>query len=797
MAIAGGVAIGAGFDKEAFRNPPCVNSPAFFWMWNARLDRTVIEKQLDEMAANGLRNVCIHPFPRGFRPGKFQSGMDPDYLTPGYFEAFRTAIDHAAKLGMNAWLYDEGGWPSGGACGLVAAADGEGRFRNRFMGYGEEGKDRFGERIAEYAAGRRSYPSTLEPGATEAFIALTHQRYADALGEHIGRCVRFAFTDEPSYPGLNFSSEIGWTSDFAAVFRAKKGYDILPYVPRLAKLQREDLDDELARVRIDYLDVIGDLFVERYLDPIRAWCHAHGMKSSGHFNGEDVLNEGPFYGHGSLFRSLRATDIPGVDVIWRQLFPQSLAHPGERLPFPRYASSVAHQKGERHALSETFGIYGDSVTPGQMKWLVDYQMVRGIDLFVFGYYAMSNARQWMHLFEPHSGPVNPCWDFERPYFDYIARVSALLSQGRAATDVAVLYDERGFWAGGTYGEMAANAHRAVAAALDRRNCDYDFVDDEAIAAARVEDGRLVVGEMRYATIVLPTSKWVRKEAKARLDEFAKAGGRILTPEEIAAVRPTLGVRGNKAREIRVAKRICGDEELYFVVNECQHPDELELDFATDREIVRCDAESGACVATDAVGGRLKWIADGFGSALFLVGGKAERPARRNVAVATNELATGWTLRKTVSHAIGAEDFEIRPCADSEVPVELGDWRPVLGWHFSGKAVYRVEFETDRAGRAELDLGRVCWACAVRLNGKEVGRRFFGPYRFEAEVAKGRNVLEVTVANLLANALSDDAVRNDLGRKWPANPTYDARQRAFDRENNESGLFGPVRIISVR
>ena len=29
-------------------------------------------------------------------------------------------------------------------------------------------------------------------------------------------------------------------------------------------------------------------------------------------------------------------------------------------------------------------IYGNAFTPDQMKWLVDYQMVRGINLFVFG-----------------------------------------------------------------------------------------------------------------------------------------------------------------------------------------------------------------------------------------------------------------------------------------------------------------------------------------------------------------------------------------------------------------------------
>ena len=74
---------------------------------------------------------------------------------------------------MSAWLYDEGGWPSGGACGLVAASDAEGRFRQRY--HGREDKDDAGpNRVWEkpYGVGRKSLPSVIEPGATERFVEL-------------------------------------------------------------------------------------------------------------------------------------------------------------------------------------------------------------------------------------------------------------------------------------------------------------------------------------------------------------------------------------------------------------------------------------------------------------------------------------------------------------------------------------------------------------------------------------------------------------------------------------------------
>ena len=85
-----------------------------------------------------------------------------------------------------------------------------------------------------------------------------------------------------------------------------------------------------------------------------------------------------------------------------------------------------------------------------------------------------------------------------------------------------------------------------------------------------------------------------------------------------------------------------------------------------------------------------------------------------------------------------------------------------------------------------------WCCDARLNGKALGPRFFGPYRWRVKTAKGRNVLEVTVANMLCNALGDN-VRDRIARDFPPRSGYDIRQRTFDHENNESGLFGPVTL----
>jgi hypothetical protein len=142
---------------------------------------------------------------------------------------------------------------------------------------------------------------------------------------------------------------------------------------------------------------------------------------------------------------------------------------------------------------------------------------------------------------------------------------------------------------------------------------------------------------------------------------------------------------------------------------------------------------------------------------------------------------------------GATDFEIKPCDEAARPVALGDWRGVLGETFSGKALYRVEFDSEVEGDATLDLGDVKWCASVRLNGEDLGASFFGPFRWPVKVKK-RNVLEVTIANLLANQIGDDAIRDRILHDWQPNGGYDKYLRQFDRQNHESGLFGPVLIL---
>lgn len=155
------------FDLKEFFNPANSFYPVYSWMWNETLSKKEIKNQLDEMYGRNIRGVYVIPLPRDFRPDSMTTNLQPEYLSDGYFEMLSFAADYARSKGMSFWLYDEGGWPSGNANGLVV-------------------KDCAELRLTHIEKGRVKKSSRADLtnlNATEKFIALTHERHKEKMGE--------------------------------------------------------------------------------------------------------------------------------------------------------------------------------------------------------------------------------------------------------------------------------------------------------------------------------------------------------------------------------------------------------------------------------------------------------------------------------------------------------------------------------------------------------------------------------------------------------------------------------------
>ncbi|MDY0168540.1 MAG: glycosyl hydrolase [Thermoguttaceae bacterium] len=798
------------FSWKSLSEPENLFWPAYFWYWNGPPTPDVLREQLADMAEHDAPNVCVVPMPHEFRPVTMNTSMDVDYLSPEFFQRVKVAVDEAARRGMHYWIYDEGGWPSGQAAGRVVQTRPD--VAVRVLRCNADGKWT-PEIVGNWPPGEMGVADLLNPESTRTFISLTHQRYAAAVGSHFGKAIKLTFTDEPKYQAAVPGRVVPWPIGAEDVFRRWFGYDAMEALDAFRVTKMQDLTTAQKKARVDLFDFWSRQFRDAYFLELRDWARQHGLASGGHLDNENDTFAPVSRGFGSVMRPLRAMDVPGVDVIWRQLWLGKENH-----HFPKFASSAAHQNGTALALTESFGVYGNGLTPAQMKWLVDYQYVRGLTLLVCGVYPLSTRDHLMLGERPHFGRVNPLWDFLPDFHRYVARLGYLLSCGKPAIEIGLYYPVRDLWASADPADAAL--HDALARALLRRQCDFDIVDDDVLSAqpARVEDGALMVGAMGYRTIVVGPAKWMPQVVQDRLKALEAAGGQVIRIDDpgqidaaLAKIAPTIRCEP-PSPDLRVLVRRWPGGGAAFLFNEGHDAYSGAASLTLDGNLHEVEPATGVTrlvrIARSSDGRVTIPLALAAGESMLLVSSSqtpqaGEAPPAARTVVQSVELADGWTARVDRQYAVGEHDYEVRPWDKAEFkPVSLGPWATTLnlGEDFSGHVTYRRTVkvpEALRGGRLVLDLGHVEYAARVRVDGQNVGCVLWNPWRLELPSLAGRSEfeLEITVANTLANELTSQRVRdawsNRKGPGWPG--PYHQRELAFEAESRGGGLLGPVRL----
>jgi hypothetical protein len=830
------------FVFKQFSNPDSFFWPGYFWSWNDTITADLISKQLADMASHGAHTVTPLPLPRGFRPVTMPTLMTPDYMTSAYLDLFRYAAEKCHSLNMKILLYDEGGWPSGSCLGRVVAQNPslirqslsrqiltpgkgsafivpndclsaflyQGETKIKQLTPGTTGIINIDQaRIQVFSVSKGgSYPDLLNPESTREFLRLTHEEYKKTVGAYFGNTIQITFTDEPQ------AANPGWTDDLTQDFMNKNGYDIQNELPSIFEGDHEND----RKVRIDYFNWWSQRFAEAYFGQIQGWCHQNNLLSGGHLNGEDATVYARIYGFGHALRSLRRMDVPGVDVIWRQLWPGGNNH-----HFPKYASTVSHQAGLPWAFSESFCVYGNGLTPGQMKWISDYQYVRGINLLVMGDYPLSN-KDWLMAGErPCFGPGNPLWRYLDSYHGYLGRLGYLLSLGRPDIKIAVYYPIRDIWAGGSELNSVCASNDELVKALLENQCDFDFIDDDMLESdsTKIANHQLVVGPMHYNAVCVSLSSYMSEKSITKLEQFITAGGKVFwvdnpigtnKPKNAtltslsqlpSLLSPTVALESPDV-SIRVCKRSLANGSVYFITNEDTSETSCTLQFNESLPIVRLDPETGKCwIPSQAIrtskGWKMPLNLKFAGSCVFIFTNEylplVTEPSFPGSVLQT--IPSGWTCRKTAEFVLGEHDLEVHDLPSNQPAGILpGDWRHVMGDSFSGDAEYTVRFKCAKSVKQNaqvLDLGDVRYVCQASLNGETLGKKLWQPfvYDIKGKLRKGMNVLKITVTNTLANQY---VFTNSLD-KWTANQLgpYHLRAREFEKESVSSGLYGPVTI----
>lgn len=814
------------FEAEKFYCSDISYSPIYSWVWNGPITREKTYSQLVEMQRLGIKRFYIIPEPKLFRPKSIPTELEPDYLTDAFMQEIRYAIEKAKKLGMHCWIYDEGGWPSGGACGAVLKKHPEYARRTAccietnypagniykksredicatFINETEMITEGYlftaDTNVTEYYSrptlfadpASPDFPDLTIPEATDCFIELTHEKYAEALSDFFGNHISALFTDEPTAP-----RPFPFRDDIVKAYEEEYGESPLPALPALCG--KVNPDEQTAEICIKWYDLCSKLFCENFLKRCKTWTNANKMDFTGHMDIDHTAMGAIYGGNFHLLRSLRVFDIPGIDVIWRQIFPSTddISYlPEDEHPnsfYPRYASSAAVQSGSNAVMTESLGVYGNGITYDQMRFVFGFQAIRGVN--IFNLMALSYADEAYHIAGelPAFREDYACFKDLSDWNKYLERLSYVSSTGKRVCDTALYYPIRDMWSGINAKETASNFEN-TGKSLEDKQIDFDIIDDDILEnATNVEKGVISYGNAHYTRIVLPECRYISEKSKQILETFKANGGIVLYGAD--DILPPFEIVGN-AKGLQMMHRQTDSQDIYCLFNQNITPSEFYFDFG-ERNGFYIDITSGELLPLVYENNLIKVTLNcGETCAICLSDNIPDlciNPSFKN----SLELNGEYTFKRLTSLEISNHSAKSREINENVQPIQLGDWAYITGKEFSGSGMYETVFSKPDCNCSKflLDLGDVRYTCEVILNGISLGKKLMPPYRYTIsdELIKPDNTMQIIVKNTAGNQFQYTDYF-DTWPEWMLTPYFE-KEKNFDKDTLSSGLFGPVKLL---
>jgi hypothetical protein len=865
--------------------PPADARPMMRWWWfGPAVEKQQLAAEIEQMKWGGIGGVEIQAVYPMALDDPSRGVKNLPYLSPEHLDAVRFANEKGREAGLRVDLTLGSGWPFGGphigiadAIGKmrVAAvevpagttsypapvvAEGE-RIEAVFIGAGTakqydatrlqplkavEAPDGRGTvaavqdpRVAVYYIASRSGMQVKRPAVGGEGFVLDHmsRRAIDNHLKNVGEPLLKAFGDKPPYAIFSDSLEsygTDWTDDFLEEFQRRRGYDLRPYLPIVFSGQGPDA----PALRHDWALTQTELVEDNYLKPVTAWAHRHGTRFRSQTYGEPPASLSSFR-HQDLFE--------GEGAQYRHF------------SFTRLASSAAHLYGAPVVSAETWTWLrspAHTASPLDMKAEADRMFVQGVTQIIgHGWpYTPPNAPEpGYQLYAAAVFNHHQPWYMVMPEVSsYLTRVSYLLRQGAPANQVAVLLPNDDVYAINRPGKTSLSGEmpKFITPELVQQVMDsghnLDYVDPEAV---------LRVGLDRYPVLVMPNVTRLAPDVLAKLDAYAKKGGRIIAIGAVPSLAPgfkdaqritaevkrasaalfsrggsvtRIGSDGELGRALRAVlpgdvrvgaaqnrvsfvRRKLADADIYFIANTSNEPVSAELSFRQPRRhAARIDPGTGTL--TQSVPAPALKLAP-YESVVYVMSdaplpGAAPAPKTGEAAVVA-DLSTGWTVRFPDRAPLAMD--RLVSWTDSEATK-----------YFSGQATYGRQVTVTAAQlegrRVSLDFGtgtplpdsgvhahhsgmRAMYEPALRdaaivtVNGRRAGTLWHPPYRVDVTpyLKAGANEIEVKVANLGVNTLA--------GRELPDFKLLRLRYgNRFELQDTAkiapqpAGLLGPVTLV---
>jgi hypothetical protein len=354
------------------------------------------------------------------------------------------------------------------------------------------------------------------------FKNLAEPLLADA-GDAVGRTLKFLHVDSYELGADIQGQQPTWSPDFRREFQARRGYDLLRYLPAMAR-RVVDGRERTGRFFWDFRATIGDLMAEKFFARFAELAHARGV-------GMHCETGYGTYPH-PHFDGLRCAGLCDVTMgeFWHGTDIMSQFDPF--CDVIRSVASAAHVYGRRIVQAEAFTSWNHFVEyPFALKALGDEAFCDGLNRMVFHQYThqpRSNVVPgWQYGAGTHIDRHNTWWPMAEAWFNYLARCQYLLQSGRFHADVCYFYGE------GSTKYVPGRAH--VRPSLPA-GYDFDCVNADVLRnRLTVKDGRLTLPDgVSYRVLVLPEERTMSPRILRRVGELIEAGATVFGPRPLRA-----------------------------------------------------------------------------------------------------------------------------------------------------------------------------------------------------------------------------------------------------------------------
>lgn len=643
-----------------------------------------------------------------------------------------------------------------------------------------------------------------------------------------------------SYEVDDARGEANWTPNFFLEFKQRRGYDLKEYLPLLFS---EEHYDSARRVLCDYRETISDLLLESYTKPWHKWAADQGkiIRNQAHGSPANILD---------LYA---ATDIPEVE--------------GEHIPSIKFASSAAHVTGKQLTASESATWLNQHFKSnlGDAKHALDLLMLGGVN-HIF-YHGTSYSPQeavwpgWLFYAAVHFNPQNPFWDDFSALNNYVTRCQSFLQQGLPDNDVLLYFPIYDQWSRqgrsmlqhfNGYRRLPENwTVKLLAEEMVEKGYSYDYISDKQILNLKVDNGAIASGDMKYKTILVPSSQFIPAATLKKLLDLAIDGATVLFQDMIPKKFAGFGDIGQQrdyykylmediiyhpdnSDSLIIASKGSGKIIIAKGLNNLMEATDVKRETMTDKYLQCIRRKIGDNYfyfitnhGEEELDGKI-CLAHKFDNAALLnpMTGKTGvipvfEPSKKGTEVYL-QLSAGETCLLLASNksfegeewsylTTGAKSKELKgkwtisfikggPTLPKQVTIKnLSSWTEFGDdelQNFSGTGKYQLIFSNPKLStdKLKLDLGSVYESATVYLNGKLVAKLIGPDYSvaIDNKDLKEENELVVEVANGMGNRI---AYMDRNGIKWRNYYNTNFQSRVVE-DRGEDGWFSAAKWLPV-